>query len=1098
MLCRFSILALSLSIVLPARAEASPPDWATRDEPAGIETLAKDFFELVMVEEPLRRQHNLLRRTELTETAKALEAGEYARALDIFGDYMRNKLRNPAQWGIHQDTIAPFHAWHRVTGNMTPEDDIARARLLVDEHTLTLGGKPVKIGPPGQVNWNLPYAPGETVPYDKGVALVKPPTGFLLRAYQLTGERKFLEAWSQYVDDWALNATYADRVHPTLVPSSFPNPYLSLIKELIWAMQLDPLDNPVIPNTTIARFLNAAVRTYSLQGLMYIRSNVHNWTPDSAVYMLAAIILDEFKASPLLFHESKRRCVEDIIATQFLRDGAENQQCPWYNLSGFRIYEALEWLGARSAVPAWNERPWIREARHDDQLKREIRRAVNDRARYLLRLRAPNNQVPIPFRNDRRAAGLLHVDGRYTMTPEVYDEPEIRKLLAAFHSPEAGIRPTAHSEWFPYAGYNIVRDGWEHRLHNHQWHEISGYGAMFCSPQPGAYGAYRSRRNNNKFGINYYGEDLLLDDSFGNYNDRNTPITVDGMQQYFHAGIYKVPDPAGHKTFLSVAWTEPADWRWHASDTLNLMEGVYAGPYYRNHNEFRISPDVTYRGVTHQRLAFYVRGAKLWIVADRMMTRNAHEYKQFWYLPFRTMTSSTNQLDQIVIDPDVRRVVTRADTRSDDGRPVNAANLEMRQFSSANLTYAAREHSKGQAELTVAYPGTGDTLVVSTFMPLAPGTGTDQALRDVQPIQRPDGTAGFSAKTHNGIPIFFLASPAKPTRIETGAIQATAEALLVTGDQIMALGCETFVMNERALRVSHPDFELDLSGTPRATPVYRPIAPVEIGPAQNVFEGALDVTLSSKTPGVHIHYTLDGSDPTPQSERYTGPIRIEHNTEVRARAYRPGVTENPLHTSGTHATPESFAVYTRKDFRGGMGLRSPTPGLRYRYYEADWKRLWLNLDDLEARSDGASPLFDLSVVPDSNPPIGEAAAPREKFFALTYEGHLRVPEDGVYTFHAPREMIYPDIESGYDLQIWIGNEQWYPATRLHAFGNWSIALAKGAHPIRIRYIDHRTTGPSIMNVEGVNNYIWTGVTPDLRVTGPGLDRQPIPQEWLVH
>ena len=48
------------------------------------------------------------------------------------------------------------------------------------------------------------------------------------------------------------------------------------------------------------------------------------------------------------------------------------------------------------------------------------------------------------------------------------------------------------------------------------------------------------------------------------------------------------------------------------------------------------------------------------------------------------------------------------------------------------------------------------------------------------------------------------------------------------------------------------------------------------------------VTMSVDAPGADIHYTLDGSDPTEQSERYELPFVINRSQKVRAVAIRNG------------------------------------------------------------------------------------------------------------------------------------------------------------------------------------------------------------------
>jgi hypothetical protein len=296
--------------------------------------------------------------------------------------------------------------------------------------------------------------------------------------------------------------------------------------------------------------------------------------------------------------------------------------------------------------------------------------------------------------------------------------------------------------------------------------------------------------------------------------------------------------------------------------------------------------------------------------------------------------------------------------------------------------------------------------------------------------------------------------------------------------------------------------------------IHSPILPVEIKPDQNAFAASVDVTMESRTPGVDIRFTLDGSDPVPASPLYTGPVTLNSTTHVKARAFRPGVTQLPIDTAGTLATPISTAsFYRRTPLEPAPKPRNLADGLRFRYWQDDWKILWSLGDLLKPTVEAVVPsLFDLSNVPADNPQIGEKAAPRQKYFAVQYDGFLDIPEDGTYTFHAPEEWVYPDIDAGYELRVFVGNkngrppyqsrtvglQEWYPSTRLHAMGNWSIPLKKGLHPFKVFLLDYRTDAVAYWNKPNLKPYIWPGETPDLRVSGPGLKKQPIPSAWLKH
>ena len=85
-------------------------------------------------------------------------------------------------------------------------------------------------------------------------------------------------------------------------------------------------------------------------------------------------------------------------------------------------------------------------------------------------------------------------------------------------------------------------------------------------------------------------------------------------------------------------------------------------------------------------------------------------------------------------------------------------------------------------------------------------------------------------------------------------------------------------------------------------------------------------------------------------------------------------------------------------------------------------------------------------------------------------------------------------------------EQWYPGTERHAFGTWTVCLKKGYHPIKVYYADIRPGGYleymqfkyDGTNVPGLLKYYFDGKVPQLLISGPGLEKQPIPAERLRH
>jgi hypothetical protein len=210
---------------------------------------------------------------------------------------------------------------------------------------------------------------------------------------------------------------------------------------------------------------------------------------------------------------------------------------------------------------------------------------------------------------------------------------------------------------------------------------------------------------------------------------------------------------------------------------------------------------------------------------------------------------------------------------------------------------------------------------------------------------------------------------------------------------------------------------------------------------------------------------------------------------VKARAFRPGLAETPWTADSTLATPMTWTTFEKQPLLPAVAASKTKPGLAWEYLEGRWAQLFAYGDRLPALKTGPSPaLLDVSM------------RATDGAFTVRTSGLLNVPADGVYTFHAPHEWIFPDGECGYDLRLFIHDREWQPATRRHAQGTWSIALKKGAHPIRVVFTDFR---PRKLKTELWGSFpnpavVWKGSVPTLEVSGPGIAKRPLPAEWLGH
>ncbi len=237
--------------------------------------------------------------------------------------------------------------------------------------------------------------------------------------------------------------------------------------------------------------------------------------------------------------------------------------------------------------------------------------------------------------------------------------------------------------------------------------------------------------------------------------------------------------------------------------------------------------------------------------------------------------------------------------------------------------------------------------------------------------------------------------------------------------------------------------------------LYLAPARVTITPDASVFLGSQKVSLASDTPGATIYYTLDGSEPTPQSQRYSGPFELAETATIKASAW----------VGRTPGYPISEKHY---ECRSGADLLPPVQttgkfesGLRYSYYEGGWQTLD-QMADRQPAGKGVTPAFDLGL------------RKRNDHFALKFEGLIDIPADGLYEFFT---------ESDDGSALYIDGRQVVDNNNLQGMTERTgqIALKKGLHQIDVRYF----------NGAG-------GMGLNVRWSGPQTPKAAIPAAALKH
>jgi hypothetical protein len=661
--------------------------------------------------------------------------------------------------------------------------------------------------------------------------------------------------------------------------------------------------------------------------------------------------------------------------------------------------------------------------------------------------------------------------------------------------------------------------------------------------------AFPGLKSNNSFYLSASGQDLLVSGGFGSYSYDRSPLRIDGKEQFAHAGIGNPGINKNHKGF-GVAYVDPLPpvWRSHSSSNFDLAEGIYDGPFgdfvedHHDNKDYRVDflaerARAAFTGISHQRQVFFVKDPGLWIVVDRLRSSQSHDYSLDWRLPTAQLgtgdgkrkgkyADKTFAPETIGVDEAQQTLITSA---------AAMPNLSIRHFGPRLAFSTAREDSSIIANdytghysmydfwrVSGTWKSSGNDMLIS-LIEVRPADGVS-AIASAEAIGNGKTTRGFKALTSSGKTVSFMAAVNGSAELTLGDVSMKGDALLLrqgrvasSGERVadkeienvcgVALGCESMSIAKQSVSLPHMDLEFSINpDSPTrspllATPIQYPIQPVRIEPARNVITGEQPVTLTCATAGAELRYTLDGSEPNLLSPLYAGPFTVNNNVTVKARAFRTGLNRVSASLAGTHASAIAVASYVRQEPLAPVAApddKRYSPGIKADYFEGNWK-------DLVFFPENQKPLKTQKV----NQLFDRCTPNVDKVFGWTYSGMLAIPEDGVYTFHAPLEMVTSPQEPGYALRLSVGQEmlfnnrpsgrlnEWYPATTRHAYGTWSIALKKGLHPLKAIYVDYRTDAVERLNHPGMRlNTIWDGTVPDLRITGPGVDRKPIPKEWL--
>jgi hypothetical protein len=952
----------------------------------------------------------------------------------------------------------------------------------------------------------------------------------LLHSFRRTADPACIRRWAEIMDDWSINFFEDAAKVPYEVEDLFTfNPCHSwgtMMEDLSDIAQERPALVDLVPATTLARVQLVCLEKYSTAWWRQARETVFNHTT-GGIYAWDAVLpyIDEFHPGQRARREW-RQAFERFITLATERDGSlteigdeGHQEIPV--LLGFNLQRA------EMDKPAWYTPGWRNWALewYDNLYKHMFRHLAPGgyEHRFAVDYR-PNrweSTVKPYFEHHPQAPAMLNRDAA------VFGNPEVRRLLDAWGHISSGIPPAADpvfkpivearqrsqeivrralgndkpglprvvSDWMPYTGSYYFRGGWE---------DDAAFLAMMAC---GSHGGSQAPQWPYTMWYHYdHGFPLIA----------AKPVLVDGQPPDYLQGRRHTFQPGTKTMALTNADEKPAGHRWSSSRRFDFGEARFRGDYH-NFPGFRKNWDYTLEivlddgrgvsGVDSIRQVIQVRDRRLFIVTDAL--RLGDSKPRTLGVPY-TLSLSARQKDpgrpfgpdQLQLDEKAGRI------RSDNP---DGPSVTLYQFADAPLAYRKGPEAKvdvrkyarrlteavGIVEQPVSAEVKSDRLCLVSVI----SSRDKGAPERIASIEGAGGGTGFHARLADGGEIWYGSAGLGSARLACGPVSAEGQALLVVqgpgGLNGLLLGGASLAIDGKAVPLRQPDCEFSANGgAVTAAAIHTPIDPVRFMPGRRAFSVSETVEMVSDTPGVEIHYTTDGTPPGRASKRYGGPVTISETTEFAACAYRLGPDGKPLEAedfeiNGTKFSVPSYGEFVKRPLRPAAPVaeKDLEPGMAFERLEAPWWSLYASAHWLPAAGTGTA-----------DREMEGLREPGPEPYGMRYKGYLRVPADGVYTFHAPRELVLMDYATSYDLRVFVDGEEWDLAQGWHAHGTWSVPLQKGLHAFQVDFADARTNP---WRKSGIWRYyprpwaIYPGKPGDILISGPGLDRARIPREWLL-
>jgi alpha-L-fucosidase len=187
--------------------------------------------------------------------------------------------------------------------------------------------------------------------------------------------------------------------------------------------------------------------------------------------------------------------------------------------------------------------------------------------------------------------------------------------------------------------------------------------------------------------------------------------------------------------------------------------------------------------------------------------------------------------------------------------------------------------------------------------------------------------------------------------------------------------------------------------------------------------------------GTEVYYTTDGSDPSLNTSKYTGPFVMNQSGIIKAIAIMPAVGVSPPVMSNVLNSSIVAMPVKVYGWKKALAVKKLSPGINYKYFEPGSNEE-ISFNSLE-KSPSATGIADN---------ISLALKKRVDRFAFEFTGYIKIEKDGIYNFY---------LESDDGSRLYIDDELVVDNGGYHGTveKDGKAALKKGYHKIRIIYFD---------------------------------------------